>query len=336
MAGLANAIVGSHPANRRRHRHRHADRADGRDVPRPSIHAGSALGNAVRFVSGRAAVRAVDPDRPIHLHCWSCCPPAAISGIAGCIALAVIVIPIVVRTTEDMLRLMPDLAAGGGGGPWRPESGKSIVFICYPAAGGRDHDRRAAGHCPHRRRNGAAAVHQPRQPQRDGQISSTRQRWSPRSARRCPAYPSPSTNTPGRPTRTWWTCPGSLHCLITFGVLALNIIAPFGAEPAQIERGETRTRSMIMSENSTMASSSRQHSATVERGAEHRSPAHLDPQPGFLLRHQQGAQGHPCRSNCRRSKVNRHDRSVRLCGKSTLLRVLEPHVRPVSRAARRG
>ena len=34
-------------------------------------------------------------------------PFGGFSGIAGCLALAVIVIPIVVRTTEDMLRLIP-------------------------------------------------------------------------------------------------------------------------------------------------------------------------------------------------------------------------------------
>ena len=35
------------------------------------------------------------------------------SGYAGSFALAVIVIPVVVRTTEDMLRLVPDHAARG-------------------------------------------------------------------------------------------------------------------------------------------------------------------------------------------------------------------------------
>ncbi len=35
-------------------------------------------------------------------------PFGGFSGIAGCVALAVIVIPIVVRTTEDMLQPDPD------------------------------------------------------------------------------------------------------------------------------------------------------------------------------------------------------------------------------------
>jgi phosphate transport system permease protein len=55
------------------------------------------------------------------------------SGIAGAMALAILVIPIVVRTTEDMLRLVPDTlreAAASVGMPrWR-----MIVSIAYRAA----------------------------------------------------------------------------------------------------------------------------------------------------------------------------------------------------------
>ena len=36
------------------------------------------------------------------------------SGLAGAVALAVIVLPVVVRTTEDMLLLVPEHAARGG------------------------------------------------------------------------------------------------------------------------------------------------------------------------------------------------------------------------------
>ncbi|HVT50073.1 MAG TPA: phosphate ABC transporter permease PstA [Dongiaceae bacterium] len=55
------------------------------------------------------------------------------SGIAGALALSILVIPIVVRTTEDMLRLVPDTlreAAASVGMPrWR-----MIVSIAYRAA----------------------------------------------------------------------------------------------------------------------------------------------------------------------------------------------------------
>jgi len=57
------------------------------------------------------------------------------SGWAGSLALALIVIPIVVRTTENMLLLVPDYmresAAALGAPQW-----KTVVFICYRAARG--------------------------------------------------------------------------------------------------------------------------------------------------------------------------------------------------------
>ena len=59
-------------------------------------------------------------------------PVGGFSGIAGALALAIIVIPIVVRTTEDILRLIPttmrEAAAGLGAPKW-----KIIVLICYRA-----------------------------------------------------------------------------------------------------------------------------------------------------------------------------------------------------------
>src|ERR1700722_9307649 len=92
----------------------------------------SPLANAVRFVSD---VLLSAPSILIGLFVYELMvePFGGFSGIAGCIALAVIVIPIVVRTTEDMLRLItPSLreAAIGLGAPkW-----KVIVLICYRAA----------------------------------------------------------------------------------------------------------------------------------------------------------------------------------------------------------
>ncbi len=93
---------------------------------------GSPLGNAVRFVSD---VLLSAPSILIGLFVYQLVvlPSGGFSGIAGCIALAVIVIPIVVRTTEDMLRLIPialrEAAVALGAPKW-----KSIVFVCYPAA----------------------------------------------------------------------------------------------------------------------------------------------------------------------------------------------------------
>jgi phosphate transport system permease protein len=92
----------------------------------------SSLGNAVRFVSD---VLLSAPSILIGLFVYEFAvePAGGFSGLAGAIALAVIVIPIVVRTTEDMLRLIaPSLreAASSLGCPkW-----KVIVLICYRAA----------------------------------------------------------------------------------------------------------------------------------------------------------------------------------------------------------
>ena len=55
------------------------------------------------------------------------------SGWAGALALAIIVVPVVVRTTDDMLKLVPNTlreAAVALGAP----SWKMIVFVSYPAA----------------------------------------------------------------------------------------------------------------------------------------------------------------------------------------------------------
>lgn len=94
--------------------------------------AGSRLGNIVRFVSD---ILLSAPSILIGLFVYQVMvdPVGGFSGIAGCVALAVIVIPIVVRTTEDMLRLVPvslrEAAVALGAPKW-----KSITLICYRAA----------------------------------------------------------------------------------------------------------------------------------------------------------------------------------------------------------
>ena len=92
----------------------------------------SPLGNAIRFVSD---VLLSAPSILIGLFIYQLMvePLGGFSGIAGAAALAVIVIPIVVRTTEDMLRLIPvalrEAAVALGAPKW-----KAIVFVCYRAA----------------------------------------------------------------------------------------------------------------------------------------------------------------------------------------------------------
>jgi phosphate transport system permease protein len=60
-------------------------------------------------------------------------PMGHFSALAGAVALAIIVIPVTVRTAEDMLRLIPQTMRHGsaalGAQPWR-----TITSIVYPAA----------------------------------------------------------------------------------------------------------------------------------------------------------------------------------------------------------
>jgi phosphate transport system permease protein len=93
---------------------------------------GSVMANAVRFVSD---VLLSAPSILIGLFIYQLAvqPFGGFSGLTGCLALAVIVIPIIVRTTEDMLQLIPpslrEAAAALGAPKW-----KIIVQICYRAA----------------------------------------------------------------------------------------------------------------------------------------------------------------------------------------------------------
>jgi phosphate transport system permease protein len=93
---------------------------------------GSLLANAVRFVSD---VLLSAPSILIGLFIYQLMvePFGGFSAIAGSLALAVIVIPIVVRTTEDMLGLIPstlrEAVIGLGAPKW-----KMIVLVCYRAA----------------------------------------------------------------------------------------------------------------------------------------------------------------------------------------------------------
>src|SRR6202034_1338132 len=92
----------------------------------------SMIGNAVRFVSD---ILLSAPSILIGLFVYQLAvsPLGGFSGFAGCLALAVIVIPIVVRTTEDMLRLIPSTLREAAIALRAPKW-KMIVLICYRAA----------------------------------------------------------------------------------------------------------------------------------------------------------------------------------------------------------
>ncbi len=93
---------------------------------------GSKFGNMVRFVSD---ILLSAPSILIGLFVYQIMvlPFGGFSGWAGVAALAVIVIPVVVRTTEDMLTLIPntlrEAVIGLGAPKW-----KMIVFVCWKSA----------------------------------------------------------------------------------------------------------------------------------------------------------------------------------------------------------
>jgi phosphate transport system permease protein len=92
----------------------------------------SAFGSTVRFVSD---VLLSAPSILIGLFIYQLVvlPMGGFSGLAGALALAVIVIPVVVRTTEDMLQLIPNTLREAvialGAPKW-----KMILLVCYRAA----------------------------------------------------------------------------------------------------------------------------------------------------------------------------------------------------------
>jgi len=94
--------------------------------------AGSRVADAVRFVSDMLLSA---PSILVGLFTYLILvgPIGHFSGYAGVVALAILVIPIVVRTTEDMLRLVPvsmrEAAAALGAPHW-----KVVLSICVRAA----------------------------------------------------------------------------------------------------------------------------------------------------------------------------------------------------------
>jgi len=93
---------------------------------------GSQFGNTVRFVSD---ILLSAPSILIGLFIYQLVvlPMGGFSGIAGVLALSIIVIPVVVRTTEDMLQLIPNTLRESvialGAPKW-----KMITLVCYKAA----------------------------------------------------------------------------------------------------------------------------------------------------------------------------------------------------------
>ena len=119
-----------------------------------------------------------------------------------------------VRTTEDMLRLIPntlrEAVVGLGAPKW-----KMIVLVCWRGADDGIVTGILLGHRPHRRRDGAAAVHQPRQ-----------LNWSIDLAQPMPSLPRHHLSLCRlAPSRTGSQLAWVGALLITLAVLPLNIAA---------------------------------------------------------------------------------------------------------------
>ena len=179
---------------------------------------GTKLGNAVRFVSD---VLLSAPSILIGLFVYQVLvnPFGGFSGIAGGIALAVIVIPIVVRTTEDMLRLIPvalrEAAVALGAPKW-----KSIVQVCYPAA----RDGIATGVLL-----AVARIAGETAPLLFTSLGNLN--WSLNLGRPMASLPVTIYQYAGSAFEDWVQLAWVGALLITFGVLALNILARFVLRP---------------------------------------------------------------------------------------------------------
>ncbi|MCQ8240060.1 phosphate ABC transporter permease PstA [Rhizosaccharibacter radicis] len=96
--------------------------------------AGSPFATAVRFISDML-LSAPSILVGLFVYLLLVAPVRHFSGYAGIVALAILVIPIVVRTTEDMLRLVPlsmrEAAAALGAPRW-----KVVLLVCVRAAAG--------------------------------------------------------------------------------------------------------------------------------------------------------------------------------------------------------
>jgi phosphate transport system permease protein len=170
------------------------------------------LGGTVRFVSD---VLLSAPSILIGLFVYTVLvnPFNGFSGIAGAVALAVIVIPIVVRTTEDMLRLIPvalrEAAVALGAPKW-----KMIVFICYRAA----RDGIATGILL-----AVARVAGETAPLLFTSLGNLN--WSTSLTQPMSSLPVTIYQYAGSPFDDWVQLAWVGALLITFGVLALNVVA---------------------------------------------------------------------------------------------------------------
>ena len=213
-------------------------------------------------------------------------------GFGGSVALSVLMIPVVVRSTEEMLKLVPDElreASYALGVPkWR-----TIVKVVLPDRAGRHRHRRHARDRPRHRRDRAAADHRRRRPTRmnfnlfDGRMMTLPVFiYYPVHATRA-SRPSPAIE------RAW----GAALVLIVI-VMVLNLVA-------RVDRQD-----LLPQDRADALHQKRNH-----HGQEHRRH-----RPGHLLRRL------PRRRGCHHDRSRARSVTAFIgpsgCGKSTFLRSL--------------
>jgi phosphate transport system permease protein len=161
------------------------------------------------------AVGAVDRAGPVRLHGLVVMQMGGnFSAIAGALALAFIVLPVVVRTTDEMLRLVPVADARSG-----VVAGRAAVeghdAGAVSAARCRHRHRRAAGPGAHQRRDRAAAVHRLQQPVLEPDLTG--------AMANVPVVIFQYRDEPVRELATRW--PGPARFMVTLFVLAVSLVA---------------------------------------------------------------------------------------------------------------
>ena len=236
-------------------------------------------------------------------------PMGHFSGWAGAVALAVIVIPVVVRTTEDMLTLVPDTLREAAASIGLPRS-LMITRIAYRAA--------KAGMVTGvllavARISGETA------PLLFTALNN--QFWSTNLNAPMASLPVVIFQFALSPYKDWQALAWTGALIITLAVLALSIVA----------RALSATEKTVMNVATMTSTTPTVTHAPVDTAGLDR--ADLDPRPQLLLRRQPGAEGHHAAA-LRRQGHGLH-RPVRLRQVHAAARP-QPDVRPLSEPARRG
>ena len=150
---MGPAIVGTLLITAGRHRSWPSRSASWPPSTSTSTAAGLELAGVIRFL---ADVMAGVPSIVMGLFIYTIWVAAASASpaFAGALALACLMLPIVIRSTEEMLRLVPDDLREGSAALGASKS-RTILTVVLPGRPARHHQRQPAGRGPGRRRDRA-------------------------------------------------------------------------------------------------------------------------------------------------------------------------------------